>query len=101
VGEYTVNPPSYPEQELDRIDVVDEKRLLDAGVDITGKERSGSFIQVDGSVLHAKPTQDGIEVMSTRKALDEYPWLSEYLWKIVRVDSDKYTARAELEFQDG
>jgi len=101
LGKYTVDTPTYPEQELDKIDVVDEKRLLDAGVDISGNERSGSFIQVDSSVLHAAPTQEGIEVMSTRKALDEYPWLQEYLWNIVQVDTDKYTARAELDFQDG
>ncbi|MBU4193512.1 MAG: SufD family Fe-S cluster assembly protein, partial [Actinobacteria bacterium] len=51
LGEYTVNAPSYPEQELGKIDVVDEERLLNAGVDLSGKERSGSFIQVDSSVL--------------------------------------------------
>lgn len=98
---YTVEGPSYPAQDLGGIDVVDRDRLLNAGVDVTGKERSGSFIQVDGSVLHAAPTQEGIEVMSTREALELYPWVEEYMWKLVAVDQDKYTARAELSFQDG
>jgi Fe-S cluster assembly scaffold protein SufB len=98
---YTLEAPEYDEKELAGIDVVDRERLLSAGVDVTGKERSGSFIQVDRSVIHAAPTQEGIEVTSTRKALEAYPWLSEYLWSVVQVDTDKYTASAELNFQNG
>ena len=99
--EYTTEAPDYEEQKLADIDLVDRERLLNAGVDLTGSERSGSFIQVDRSVIHAAPTQEGIEVMSTREALEKYDWLSEYLWKVVDVDTDKYTASAELNFQDG
>lgn len=98
---YTLEAPEYKEKELSEIDVVDRERLLNAGVDVTGAERSGSFIQVDTSVLHAAATQEGIEVTSTRKALETYPWLSEYLWNVVPVDTDKYTASAELNFQNG
>ena len=101
LDKYTLEAPEYKEKELSDIDVVDRERLLSAGVDVTGAERSGSFIQVDRSVIHAAPTQEGIEVTSTRKALETHPWLSEYLWNVVPVDQDKYTARAELEFQNG
>jgi Fe-S cluster assembly scaffold protein SufB len=99
--EYTLEAPSYKPKPLDEINEVDRERLLNAGVDITGAERSGSFIQVDKSVIHAAPTQEGIEVQSTREALETYDWLEEYLWKLVQVDADKYTASAELNFQDG
>jgi Fe-S cluster assembly scaffold protein SufB len=99
--EYTVEAPSYEERKLADIDVVDSERLLNAGVDVTGKERSGSFIQVDSSVVHAAPTQEGIEVTSTREALEKCDWLQEYIWKLVQVDADKYTASAELNFQNG
>lgn len=99
---YTLEAPEYEKKEkLSQIDQIDRKRLLNAGVDVSGKERSGSFIQVDSSVLHAATTQEGIEVDSTRHALERYPWLEEYLWKLVQVDADKYTASAELNFQDG
>jgi Fe-S cluster assembly scaffold protein SufB len=101
LGQYTLEAPEYAPKELADITEVDHDRLLSAGVDITGAERSGSFIQVDGSVLHAAPTQEGIEVRSMRKALEIYPWLQEYLWQLVQVDADKYTASAELNFQDG
>ena len=99
--EYTLEAPEYKPKPLAEIDEVDRDRLLNAGVDVTGAERSGSFIQVDRSVIHAAPTQEGIEVQSTRSALEMYPWLEEYLWKVVQVDADKYTASAELNFQDG
>lgn len=98
---FTTSLPKYEEKELADIDQIDNERLLNAGIDITGAERSGSFIQVDSSVIHAAPTQDGIEVLATREALNKYDWLEEYLWKIVDIDTDKYTASAELNFQDG
>ncbi len=101
LDEYTLEAPEYQEKKLEDIDVVDRERLLNAGVDISGKERSGSFIQVDRTVIHAAPTQEGIEVTSTREALEKYDWLEEYLWQLVQVDADKYTASAELNFQDG
>lgn len=99
--EYTLEAPEYGAKALEDITEVDRERLLNAGVDVTGAERSGSFIQVDSSVIHAAPTQEGIEVQSTRAALEMYPWLEEYLWQVVQVDADKYTASAELNFQDG
>ncbi len=102
LSEYTLEAPEYEKREkLSDIDQVDSERLLNAGVDVSGRERSGSFIQVDSSVLHAAPTQEGIEVDSTRHALERYPWLEEYLWQVVDVGTDKYTASAELNFQDG
>jgi Fe-S cluster assembly scaffold protein SufB len=39
--------------------------------------------------------------MSTRKALQKYEWLKEYSWKLVAVDTDKYTAKTYLEDADG
>ena len=89
LGKYSLEGPEYEEKELKDIDVVDRQRLLQAGVDVSGAERSGSFIQVDRSVVHAAPTQEGIEVTSTRAALEKYDWLQEYLWKVVEVDTDK------------
>lgn len=101
LDEYSCDAPGYDECKLDEVDVVDPERLLSAGVDVSGAERSGSFIQVDSTVIHAAPTQEGIEVMAIREALELYDWLEEYVWNLVPVDQDKYTASAELNFQDG
>jgi len=101
LDKYSIEAPEYEEKELADIDQVDREKLLATGVDLSGEERSGSFIQVDKSVLHAAPAQEGIEVMPTREALEAYPWLRDHLWKAVQVDTDKYTAQAELAFQNG
>ena len=39
--------------------------------------------------------------MSTQKALEKYEWLKDYSWKLVAVDTDKYTAKTYLENADG
>jgi len=98
---YSTEAPEYPQKDLKEIDILDLETLLNAGVDITGSGRSGSFVQVDRSVIHTSQTDEGIEVLPTRKALEIYPWLEEYMWKLVPVDQDKFTARAALEFQNG
>lgn len=70
-----------------------------SGIDITEKDRAGSFIQLDHSVIYQKiqsAYKGQLEIMSTTDALERYPELEEYWWKAVRVDQDKYTAYAEL-----
>ncbi|MDD4908652.1 MAG: SufD family Fe-S cluster assembly protein [Candidatus Omnitrophica bacterium] len=70
--------------------------VLSAGIDVKEKERWGTFLQMDHSVIHARSKKEGLEVMSASEALKKYDWLWEYYWKAVAVDSDKYTAHAQL-----
>nr|WP_322785243.1 SufD family Fe-S cluster assembly protein [Methanotorris igneus] len=77
-----------------------KKSLLNAGIDIEEKERSGSYLQIDNEVIYSKAF-DNVEIMPISKALEKYDWLINYYWKAVKVDMDKYTARAELERTDG
>lgn len=72
---------------------------VSSGIDITEKDRAGSFIQLDHSVIYQKiqsAYKGQLEIMSTTDALERYPELEEYWWKAVKVDQDKYTAYAEL-----
>jgi hypothetical protein len=70
---------------------------LEAGIDLNEKERFGTFLQMDHSVIHARSNKEGLEVMSTTEALKKYDWLMEnYYWKALAVDTDKYTAYAQL-----
>jgi len=80
---------------------LERTRLLLAGIDVTEKERSGTYYQKDTSVVHCDYRQGDIEVMPIRKALEKYDWISDYYWKLVAVDADKYTASTELELHDG
>ncbi len=85
----------YPKS-LDELTPSQTQTILSAGIDVKEKERWGTFLQMDHDVIHARSKKDGLEVMSTSEALKKYDWLWEYYWKAVAVDSDKYTAHAQL-----
>lgn len=90
---------SVPEEkdiELDNLSPQDKKTALETGVDISEKRRSGTFFQIDSSVVCARSQDKGLEVLSTTKAREKYPWLEEYMWEAVPADSDKYTAETAL-----
>ena len=83
----------HPYQEdLSRISSQDKERILEAGVMLDDlSQRSGTFLQIDHSVVHSEVEQEGLELMSTVGALETYPWLSDYWWKAVSPDADKFT----------
>jgi Fe-S cluster assembly scaffold protein SufB len=88
------------DEELCELPPEEQKRLIMAGLDVTQKERAGTFFQKDTSIIHCHSQQEGIEVLSIQEALKK-DWISEYYWKLVSVDTDKYTAAAELGLHDG
>lgn len=75
--------------------------LLNAGIEPSEKDRSGSFLQRDRSVIFSRAKYPGLELMSTTDAIKKYDWLKEYLWKAIPVDMDKYTAEVELDQTHG
>jgi len=89
------------DEDLCALPQVEQKRLIMAGLDVSQKERAGTFFQKDTSVIHCHSAQDGIEVIPIRKALEHHPWIRDYYWKLVSVDADKYTAAVELNLHDG
>jgi Fe-S cluster assembly scaffold protein SufB len=79
-----------------------KERMLKAGISLDDvSQRSGTFIQMDNTPVHASIAQPGVEVMATSEAIRKYDWLSDYWWRAVSVDADKYTARVELIESDG
>jgi len=78
-----------------------KEKAISVGVDAEEVCRSGSFFQMDHSVILSSAYQNGLEVMSSTEALKKYDWLSDYWWKAVNVDADKYTAQAELKQNHG
>jgi len=78
------------------------EQMAQAGVVLDdNRQRSGTIIQIDHSVIHSLAQQEGIEIMSTSQASEKYDWLSDYWWQAVAVDTDKYTAHVELHQGDG
>jgi Fe-S cluster assembly scaffold protein SufB len=53
--------------------------------------RSGSFFQMDNSVLFSESFAEGLEVMSSQEAVKKYPWVEELRWKLVNPEADDYT----------
>ena len=79
-----------------------KKRMLQAGVTLDDRsQRAGTFIQMDNAPVHSSVGQEGVEVMAVSQALQKYDWLSDYWWKAVAVDTDKYTANVELQQHNG
>lgn len=73
-----------------------KERILESGVMLDDTaQRSGTFLQIDHSVVHSKSVQEGIEVISSVDALEKYTWLKDYWWKAVSPDADKFTNEAE------
>jgi Fe-S cluster assembly scaffold protein SufB len=73
----------------------DADQFLDVGVDTGEHARAGTFIQKDRSVIHSCASQPGVAVMPISGGLEAFPWLSEYLWRHIRPETDAYTARAK------
>jgi len=93
-------PHDYLE-DLSALSEEDKNRMILAGVDAKERERSGTFVQKDTSVLHSRSKQEGLEVIPIKEALKQYSWVKDYYWKLVAVDTDKYTARAQLDLHNG
>lgn len=94
-------PHSYlADEELCALPTAEQKRLIMSGLDVTQKERAGTFFQKDTSVIHCHSAQQGIQVLPIREALKQ-DWIYQYYWKLVPVDMDKFTAAVELNLHDG
>jgi len=79
-----------------------KEQMLGAGVILDDvSQRSGTYIQMDNASVHSSVSQEGIEVMAVRQALEKYDWMQDYWWQAVAVDMDKYTANIELSQYDG
>ena len=80
------------------INLEEYSNLLEkVGIDVTGRNRAGTYYQVDTAVLEYYSKIPGIEILSLEDALDEYGReFLEYYWRALRVDKDIYTAIAEL-----
>lgn len=87
--------------ELTQLGQGDTDTFLEVGVDATEKDRSGTFILKDNSVIHCKTRQDGVEIMGIHQALETHDWLDQYYWKSVSPDLDQFTRSADQNHHEG
>ena len=86
---------------LTEIAANDKAKFLDVGVDTAEGDRAGTFIQKDRSVIHSHARQEGVTIMSISQAQSTYPWLSEYMWRLVDPDKDAFTVQAKKNPHEG
>jgi Fe-S cluster assembly scaffold protein SufB len=103
LSKYTTSAEEQPYQpDPSKLPARAQKRMLEAGVILSDPgQRTGTFIQMDNAPVHSSARQEGVEVMPVSQALGNYDWLSDYWWRAVAVDTDKYTATVELNQYNG
>ncbi|RXE56670.1 hypothetical protein ABH15_00330 [Methanoculleus taiwanensis] len=77
--------------EIENLSREDKDRLALTGLDLGMTNRCGSFFQIDQEVVHSSCVAEGIEILPIAVALEKYDWVSDYYWKAVPKDKDKYT----------
>lgn len=103
LSEYSRNVKNW-NSSLSEIPEEIKKGAYDAGICFEDKGRAGTFFQIDHSVIHQgidKMFSGKAEVMNTKEAFEKWDGFKDYWWKLVEVDTDKYTALAGLEWDYG
>lgn len=90
-----------PVEDLSKLPEPQRQRMTKAGIDVTERQRAGSLIVMDHSVVHRRQNIQDLEILDIRQALQSYPDIRDFWWKAVPVDADKFTATAELDLDTG
>ncbi len=92
-----------PEREaVDSLEELGEEvvsRALEVGIETREERRAGTYFQLDRAPIYKKMQEfykGKLEMMSSEEALRKYDWMVDYWWKAIPVDTDKYTATAQL-----
>lgn len=102
LSEYSRPKESWDyDPEFDKFSSEERDHLLRVGVELADTEHAGTFVQADASVVHCQTNIPGLEVLPITEAMHRYDWVADHMWRLVSVDADKYTARAELELDNG
>lgn len=92
------------ESELTRIPHRILNEAYKVGIEKDEKSRSGTLMHVDQTTVYSKVNEafrGKIEIMDTKEALQKYPWLQDYMWKLVDKDKDNFTKKAAEDFSGG
>ncbi|MCL1984019.1 MAG: SufD family Fe-S cluster assembly protein [Methanomassiliicoccaceae archaeon] len=87
-------------EDIEKVSGEMKERMMDVGVTPCRNGRSGTMIFMDNGPSHVSSDTSDVELIPIRVAAKKYD-LSEYLWKAVRPDKDKYTSKTYLENADG
>jgi Fe-S cluster assembly scaffold protein SufB len=74
------------------------------GIDLSEEKRSGALLHVDQTTIYSKVNEffkGKLELMDTKAALQKYPWLNGYRWKLVDREKDEFTKNVAESFSGG
>ncbi|MEA3386022.1 MAG: SufD family Fe-S cluster assembly protein [Thermodesulfobacteriota bacterium] len=77
------------------------ERLKQTGIDLTGLDRAGTFIQTNGSVQKCDCESQGVELFPITEAFKKYNGLKDYWWKLISPEKDSFTREADQELDNG
>jgi Fe-S cluster assembly scaffold protein SufB len=75
-----------------------------AGIELREEDSSGVYFHVDQNTLFSQVNEhfEGkIEVMDTKEALETYPWLEDFRWKLIDRNQDEYTRKVDEKYSGG
>lgn len=79
-----------------------QKRMLNVGVEVDNREKEDTILFIDNAMSHCSAkAQEGLILMSTKQAMEQYSWVKDYFWSVMDPAKDKYTAKTYLEDSDG
>lgn len=94
-------PEHEPVDRLTQLSKEDIEVMLRSGIDPREEGRSGSFFQMDHSVLQCHVNTPGVEFLPMGRALTKYDGLDKYWWRALSPIKDAYTARADQHIDSG
>jgi len=75
-----------------------------AGLEANEENRAGTLLHVDQDTIYAKVNEffkGKIEIMDTKEALRKYPYLSDYMWRLIDKEKDEFTKKVAEDFSGG
>lgn len=89
-------------EDLEGCENIYKETMESVGVTADEESRAATIMFIDNTMGHcSSKLPEGVEIMSTAKALEKYDWLQDYAWSAVDPEKDKFTALAYLEKSDG
>ncbi len=88
-------------QDLEELDKEELKRLKETGVDLSAKDRIGTYFQTNCGVAECSCDFQGVEMLPITEALKKYDGLKEYYWKLIPREKDAFTKEAADDLDNG
>ncbi|NDY42549.1 SufD family Fe-S cluster assembly protein [Dissulfurirhabdus thermomarina] len=86
---------------LEELGAAELAKLRQTGLDLDGKARSGTFVQVNRGVAHCQGPPEGGELLPVTEALERYDGLEDYWWRVVSPEKDAFTREADRHLDNG